>query len=87
MFDAGKDLPTHDIEFNSTPALELADTKTTREIFDLRLKYGNDKAGLYKHLEARPDTDLQKNRDTVRNTHLESNRLYSQTAYRLGIMW
>ncbi|EPE36826.1 Heme-dependent catalase-like protein [Glarea lozoyensis ATCC 20868] len=40
MFEAGKDFPTHDIEFNSTPALDLADAKTTREIVDLRIKYG-----------------------------------------------
>jgi len=84
MFDAGKDVPTHDIEFNSTPALDLADAKTTREIIDLRIKYGNNQPELYKHLEARKDTDLQKFRDTVRNTHLESTRQYSQTAYRFG---
>lgn len=40
MFEAGKDVPTHDIEFNSTPALDLADAKTTKEIIDLRIKYG-----------------------------------------------
>jgi hypothetical protein len=71
MFDAGKDFPTQDIEFNSTPAIELADAKTTREIFQIRLKYGDDKKELYKHLEARYDTDLQKARDEVRNTHLQ----------------
>ena len=63
--------PTQDIEFNSTPALDLADAKTTRDIIDLRIKYGSDKKELYKHLEARKDTDLQKARDQVRNTHLE----------------
>jgi hypothetical protein len=76
MFDAGKDIPTHDIEFNSTPALDLADAKTTREIVELRIKYGNNQPELYKHLEARKDTALQKYRDTVRNTHLESTRQY-----------
>ena len=40
MFDAGKDCPTQDIEFNSTPALDLATAKVTREIIDLRIKYG-----------------------------------------------
>ncbi|MCJ1298907.1 hypothetical protein MMC08_001698 [Hypocenomyce scalaris] len=84
MFDSGKDIPTHDIEFNSTPALDLADAKTTREIIDLRINYGTDQTELYKHLEARPDTDLQKARDKVRNTHVESIRQYSQTAYRYG---
>ncbi|MCJ1403070.1 hypothetical protein MMC11_006293 [Xylographa trunciseda] len=84
MFDDGKECPTQVIEFNSTPALDLADAKTTREIIDLRIKYGNNQPELYKHLEARNDTDLQKFRDTVRNTHLESIRQYSQTAYRFG---
>lgn len=67
----GKELSTQDIEFNSTPALDLADAKTTKEIIDLRIKYGGDKTELYKHLEARKDTALQKARDEVRNTHLE----------------
>ncbi|TGO89068.1 hypothetical protein BPOR_0127g00240 [Botrytis porri] len=80
----GKELSTQDIEFNSTPALDLADAKTTKEIIDLRIKYGGDKAELYRHLEVRKDTALQKARDEVRNTHLESTRQYSQTAYRFG---
>lgn len=71
MFDVGKGWPTQDIEFNSTPALELADAKTTKEIFDIRIKYGGDKKELYKQLEARDDTELQKARDEVRNTRLE----------------
>ncbi|KAL8763525.1 MAG: hypothetical protein Q9194_007321 [Teloschistes cf. exilis] len=58
------DIPTQDIEFNSTPALDLADAKTTREIIDLRIKYGNNQPELYKQLEARKDTELQKYRDT-----------------------
>ncbi|KUJ12109.1 heme-dependent catalase [Mollisia scopiformis] len=84
MFDAGKDFPTQDIEFNNAPALELADAKTTREIFEIRIKYGDDKKDLYKQLEARDDTDLQKARDQLRNTHLESFRMYSQSAFRFG---
>lgn len=84
FFESGKDIPTQDIEFNSTPALDLADAKTTREIIDLRIKFGNNQPELYKHLEARKDTDLQKARDAVRNTHLESTRQYFQTAYRYG---
>ena len=71
MFEVGKDYNTHDIEFNSAPAIELADAKITREIFDLRIKYGGDKKELYRLLEARKDADLQKARDEVRNTHLE----------------
>lgn len=83
-FDAGKDYPTHDIEFNSTAALDLATAKVSREIIELRIKYADDQKELYKHLEARNDTTLQKARDQVRNTHLESTRQYSQTAYRFG---
>ena len=82
MFDSTK--TSQDIEFNSTPALDLADAKTTKEIINLRINYGGDKKELYKRLEARPDTDLQKFRDTVKNTHLVSTRQYSQTAYRFG---
>ncbi|KAF2233786.1 heme-dependent catalase [Viridothelium virens] len=84
MFDVGKDFPTQDIEFNSTPALDLANAKVTREIIGLRIAHGNDKAKLYEELEKRDDTELQQARDGVRNTHLESTRQYSQTAYRFG---
>ncbi|KAI9753252.1 MAG: cell division control protein [Chaenotheca gracillima] len=80
----GQGIPTQDFEFNSTPALDLADAKTTREIIDLRIKYGSNQPELYKHLEARKDTELQKARDSVHNTHMESIRYYSQTAYRFG---
>lgn len=71
FFPAGENIPTQDIEFNSTPALDLADAKTTREIIDLRINYGANQPELYQHLEARKDTALQKARDQVRNTHLE----------------
>lgn len=71
MFDVGKEYPTQDIEFNSAPAIELADAKTTKEIFELRIKYGDNQKELYKHLEARKDADLQKARDQVPNKHLE----------------
>ena len=40
MFEPDKDFPTQDIEFNSTPALYLADAKTTKEILGLGLKHG-----------------------------------------------
>lgn len=84
FFDEGKDIPTQDIEFNSTPALDLANARTTREIIDLRLKYLADPPEMAKRLEARDDTELQTAREKVRNTHLESTRQYSQTAYRFG---
>lgn len=84
MLEDGKDFPTCDIEFNSTPALDLADAKTTREIIDLRIKHGANQPVLYEYLEKRADCPLQKARDMVYNTHLESTRFYSQTAYRFG---
>lgn len=84
MFEAGAAFPTQDIEFNSTPALDLADAKTTREIIDLRIKYGGDPKELYSHLEKRGDCPLQTARDKVYNTHLEATRQYSQTAFRFG---
>lgn len=68
----------------STPALDLADAKTTREIIGLRIRYADDKAALCEQLRRRPDEALQTARDQVRNTHLESTRYYSQTAYRFG---
>ncbi|KAL9108816.1 MAG: hypothetical protein Q9227_006473 [Pyrenula ochraceoflavens] len=83
-FSSGVNLTTQDIEFNSTPALDLADAKTTREIIYLRSKYGPGTPEIYSHLEKRADCPLQKARDQVRNTHLESTRQYSQTAYRFG---
>ncbi|KAJ3958156.1 hypothetical protein N0V92_005257 [Colletotrichum tropicale] len=79
-----KECPTQDIEFNSAPAIELADAKTTKEIFQLRLKYGDDRKELYKHLNARQNSELQTARDKLRYSHLESTRQYSQTAYRFG---
>jgi hypothetical protein len=68
---AGEGFDTQDLEFNSTPALDLADAKTSREIIDLRIRYGNSWQELYKHLEAREDVALQRARGQVRNTHLE----------------
>ncbi|KAH7125747.1 hypothetical protein B0J11DRAFT_529157 [Dendryphion nanum] len=67
-------LTVQDIEFNSTPALDLADAKTTREIIAIHLKHGQDQKELYKYLSSRNDTSLQTARDKVRNTHLESTR-------------
>ncbi|KAI1390101.1 catalase-like domain-containing protein [Hypoxylon trugodes] len=84
MFDAGQDYPTQDIEFNSTPAIELADTKTTREILDIRLMCGGDERELRDQLKKRSDYELQVSRDQVPNKHLESMRWYSQSAYRFG---
>lgn len=84
MFPDGQGIPTHDFEFNSAPAIELADAKTTREIFELRMKYGGDKKELYKHYEKRDDADLQKARDQIPNKPLQSHEQYGQGAYRFG---
>ena len=81
----GTDLPTQDIEFNSTPAIELSDARTTREILTLRRKHANNpQTELDKDLSQRPDADLQKARDQVPNTPLQGLTWYSQTAYRFG---
>ncbi|KAI4151692.1 MAG: hypothetical protein LQ340_003364 [Diploschistes diacapsis] len=85
VFQEGAECPAQDIEFGSTPAPDLADAKTTKKITDLRLTYDGNQKELYKHLEARHDTDLQKARDSVRNTYLESIRQCSQTVYRFEI--
>ncbi|KAI1656630.1 catalase-like domain-containing protein [Daldinia decipiens] len=84
MFDAGRDYSTQDIEFNSTPIIELADAKTTREVLGIRLMCDNDKAEMHRRLKERPDYELQVSRDKAPNKHLESMRWYSQTAYRFG---
>lgn len=84
MFEPGKDFPTQDIEFNSTPALDLADAKTTKEILDLRLKYGYNTTDQESKIEKRSDKELQQARNQVPNQHLESITFYSQTAYRYG---
>ncbi|KAM3420670.1 hypothetical protein BST61_g3925 [Cercospora zeina] len=89
FFPTGGDVPhpqTQDIEFNSTPAIELADAKTTREIFDIRMGLGTllETTEMDQELERRNDTELQKGRFRVPNSHLASLRQYSQTAYRFG---
>jgi hypothetical protein len=85
FYEAGKDTPTQDIEFNNTPVIELANAKVTREIFDIRLKHGllpND--GMKAALKKRDDTELQMARFEVPNNHLASYRQYSQSAFRFG---
>lgn len=88
MYEAGKDFPTQDIEFNSTPALDLADAKTTKEIIELRIKHGypggDSRDTIKEDLKKRDDFELQTGREKVKNTHLESTNQYSQTAYRFG---
>lgn len=84
FLEDGKEFPTQDIEFNSTPALDLATAKVTREIIDLRIAHGAEPDVLQKKLAERDDTELQTARDKVRVTHLESTRQYSQTPYRFG---
>lgn len=81
MFEPGKDFPTQDIEFNSTPAIDLADAKTTKEILCLRLKSGYNTKEQGSKIEERSDKQLQQARNQVLNQHLESITLYSQTAY------
>lgn len=84
MFDAGKDYDTQDVEFNSTPAIDLADAKTTKEIVDLRIRYRDDREGHDKAICARTDAALQQAREQVPNKRLECTTFYGQTAYRYG---
>lgn len=84
FLETGRDLPTQDIEFNSTPAIDLADAKTTREIFDLRLEHGVDTPELKAELRKRDDAELQLGRYNLPLTHLAAVRQYSQTAFRFG---
>lgn len=86
FYEIAEDIPTQDIEFNSTPAIELATAKVTREIFDIRMGLGHltETPEMKRELEKRDDADLQKARFHVKNTHLASMRQYSQSAYRFG---
>ncbi|QIW97011.1 hypothetical protein AMS68_002529 [Peltaster fructicola] len=84
FFEAGKEYPTQDLEFNSAPVIELADAKTTREVLEIRSQAAGDKDKLYKLYEKRDDTELQKARDKLPNQHLASFRQYSQSAFRFG---
>jgi len=63
MFETGSSCPTQDIEFNSTPALDLADARTTREIIGLRIKYAK-----------RPERAAQTSRKTARHRTAEGAR-------------
>ncbi|KAF8862313.1 hypothetical protein BDZ45DRAFT_712831 [Acephala macrosclerotiorum] len=67
----GLGMKVFDVQGEISPALELADAKTTKEIFDIRIKYGADNRELYRQIEARDDTELQEARDEFRNTRLE----------------
>lgn len=80
----GVGIPTQDIEFNSTPALELADAKTTKEIIGLRMQNSDNEVKLHACLRARKDTELQEARYKVPNKHLESTKFYGQTVFRFG---
>lgn len=94
MFEEGRDIPTHDFEFNSSPTMELWDARTAREIIELRVQFGHDPEELHKQLELRRrrrhDVELQIPRgqdvppQPPRNTPLESLRQFSQTAHRFG---
>lgn len=84
MFEAGASTDTQDIEFNSTPALDLATAKVTREIVDLRMANGLFGEDIEREIKKRDDAELQMGRYQVKQTHLSSTRQYSQTAYRFG---
>lgn len=66
-FEAGKDFPTEDIEFNSTPALDLATAKVTREIIGLRMQHGLAGPEIEGELKKRSDCPLHMGRYQVHN--------------------
>ena len=82
--DIGEKTHTQDFTFNNAPILELTDLPTCVEIFTLREKYFDDKEGLTKELEKRPDKDLQFAPGQLPNQHFMSYTMYSQSAYRYG---
>jgi len=80
----GKDPKTQDIEFNSASILELANAKTTYDIVALRMKYGAQPHILSQQLDKRPDGAIQQKRNHLPNTHIISQTMWSQSAYRYG---
>jgi len=82
--DSEEDTRTHDIEFNSAPAIELRDAKTCAQIFGLRTKHGDDQAALDADLRKRDDYELQDARNHIPNKHVAVLRQYSQSALRHG---
>ncbi len=80
----GKDVPTHDFEFNSSSILELRNAKTCAEIIGLRVKHAAEPEKLAAILAARPDAKMQDGRNHLPNIHLAGQRQYSQSAMRHG---
>lgn len=71
-------------EFNNAPTLELRDAKTCARIIGLRVKHGEDGAGLDEDLKKRDDYALQDGRNHLPNKHVAVLRQYSQSALRHG---
>lgn len=80
----GKDPKTHDMEFNSAPAIELGSAKVCKEIIGLRLEHGHDPNALDNALKQRDDYEVQDARNHLPNVNLVSHRQYSQSAFRFG---
>ncbi|UZJ56125.1 hypothetical protein CBS101457_005445 [Exobasidium rhododendri] len=79
----GKDPKTQDIEFNSSPILELGNATTCRDIIALRLKHG-DPTELSGALKKRQDFHIQDARNQGANQHVFVQHQYSQSAFRYG---
>lgn len=80
----GQDPQTQDLEFNSSPILELGSAEVCRDIIGLRLQYGACPADLTAALRKRDDFDVQDARNHGPNQHVFAQRQYSQSAFRYG---
>lgn len=80
----GRDPKTHDLEFNSSPILELGNARTCRDIIALRLQHGGCPAALDGALKQRDDYDVQDARNHIPAVNLLAQRQYSQSALRYG---
>jgi hypothetical protein len=80
----GKDPQTQDIEFNSSPVLELGNATTCRDIIALRLEHGHDPSKLDAELKKRKDYEIQDGRNHGPLQQIFVIRQYSQSGFRYG---
>lgn len=81
MFDASGDCSTLNIEFNSTPAIELADARTKQRGLGYSPVVRRQQA---RDVQALSPIELQLSRDKVANKHPESMRWHSQSTRHFG---
>ena len=79
-----KMLSTQDFFWNNAPMLELTDIDTCLDIMQLREKYFDDPAALFRHMKLRTDLVKQHAPFLLPNTNIMSHSMYSQSAFRFG---